>query len=62
VGQVGAGWSTFPVGAVVHPSTTHFPAIYGVNPELEPRGNELTRLIDVPWCQWNGPRKIDTGS
>jgi hypothetical protein len=34
-----------------------FPAIYGVNPEFEPRGNELTRLTDVLCASGMPPAK-----
>ena len=39
------------------PSLLIFPAIYGVNPGFEPRGNELTRLIDVPLVPMECPAK-----
>jgi hypothetical protein len=42
------------------PSLLIFPAIYGVNPRLEPRGNELTRLVDVPLVPMECPGERST--
>ena len=64
MGQIGAGWSGVSGRqSGGHPPLPALPAIFGVTPEFEPRGNELTRLTDV-LCAAGTPRatKIDTGS
>jgi hypothetical protein len=57
VGQVGRLVDVSGRRSGPRPPLLIFPAIYGVNPELEPRGNELTRLVDVPLVPMECPAK-----
>jgi hypothetical protein len=63
VGQVAAGWSGVSGRVAVDgPPLPVLPAMYGVTPEFEPRGNESKRLPHVLYAGGT-PRatKIDTG-
>jgi hypothetical protein len=57
VGQVGAGWSTFPVGAVVHPLHYSFPGDLRGEPGARTKRQRIDTSLDVPLVPMECPAK-----